>query len=62
MMIQIGGYWGAGFGTAVLLGFGLGWGARGVWWGLAVGLGVVSVLLIWRWSLRERLHLTPRTI
>ncbi|KTT70464.1 multidrug transporter [Sphingomonas endophytica] len=61
MMIQVGGYWGAGFGTALLLGFGLGWGARGVWWGLAAGLGVVSVLLIWRWSRRDRLRPTPRT-
>lgn len=61
MMIQVGGYWGTGFGTALLLGFGLGWGARGVWWGLAAGLGVVSVLLIWRWSRRDRLRPTPRT-
>ncbi|WP_341207748.1 MATE family efflux transporter [uncultured Sphingomonas sp.] len=61
MLIQIAGYWGAGFGTALLLGFGIGWGAAGIWWGLAVGLGVVSALLIRRWSARERLHLTPRT-
>jgi MATE family multidrug resistance protein len=59
MLIQIAGYWGAGFGTALLLGFGLGWGAAGIWWGLAVGLGVVSALLIWRWSARQRLHLSP---
>ncbi|MDR6787797.1 MATE family multidrug resistance protein [Sphingomonas sp. BE138] len=61
MLIQISGYWGAGFGTAVLLGFGLHYGAAGIWWGLATGLGVVSVLLLWRWSARERLGLTPRT-
>ncbi len=61
MLIQVSGYWGAGFGTALLLGFWLGWGAAGIWWGLATGLGVVSALLIWRWSARERLHLTPHT-
>nr|WP_156025162.1 MATE family efflux transporter [Sphingomonas phyllosphaerae] len=61
MLIQVSGYWGAGFGTAILLGFGFGWGAAGIWWGLAVGLGVVSALLLWRWSARERIGLTPRT-
>ncbi len=61
MLIQVSGYWGAGFGTAVLFGFGMGYGAAGIWWGLAVGLGVVSALLLWRWSARDRLHLMPRT-
>lgn len=51
------GYWIAGFGTAVLLGFGLGWQGVGIWTGLAVGLVVVSALLLWRWRARERLGL-----
>jgi Na+-driven multidrug efflux pump len=59
MMIQVFGYWGIGFGIAALLGFTFGWGAIGIWWGLAAGLGVVSALLIWRWSARARLGLLP---
>ncbi|RYY24992.1 MAG: MATE family efflux transporter [Sphingomonadales bacterium] len=53
------GYWVAGFGTAVLLGFGFGWEGVGIWTGLAVGLLVVSILLLWRWHSRARLGLLP---
>lgn len=42
------GYWGFGLGTGWVLGIPLGHGALGVWIGLAVGLGVVSVLLALR--------------
>ncbi|WP_375402678.1 MATE family efflux transporter [uncultured Sphingomonas sp.] len=59
MLIALVGYWAAGFGVAVLLGFGAGWGGVGIWTGLAVGLAVVSVLLGWRWTARERLGLLP---
>lgn len=51
-------YWGVGFGTAVLFGFALGRGAVGVWLGMLTGLIVVSALLLWRWSARDRLGLT----
>jgi MATE family multidrug resistance protein len=48
------GYWGAGFGGGWLLAFPLGYGAVGLWWGLALGLAVVAILLT------IRLHLlTP---
>lgn len=53
------GYWGAGFGAAILLGFQLGWGGLGVWIGLAVGLFVVAGALLWRWMHRERFGLIP---
>ncbi len=53
------GYWVAGFGTSIALGFGLGWQGVGIWTGLAVGLLVVSVLLLWRWHWRARLGLLP---
>jgi len=53
------GYWVAGFGTAILLGFGLGWQGLGIWIGLAVGLAVVATLLLWRWAARARLGLLP---
>lgn len=45
------GYWGIGFLAGCVLAFPLGYGAVGLWWGLALGLAVVAVLLI------ARLHL-----
>jgi MATE family multidrug resistance protein len=59
MLIALGGYWIAGFGTAVWAGFGTSLGGLGVWIGLAVGLAAVAALLTWRWSARERLGLVP---
>lgn len=59
MLIALGGYWVAGFGTAMLLGFAAGWGGVGIWTGLLVGVLVVSVLLGWRWAARERFGLLP---
>jgi len=43
------GYWGFGFGGGWLLAFPLGHGVIGLWWGLALGLAVVAVLLAARW-------------
>jgi MATE family multidrug resistance protein len=45
------GYWGAGFAGGWVLAFPLGYGAVGLWWGLALGLATVAVLLT------ARLHL-----
>ncbi|MES2097715.1 MAG: MATE family efflux transporter [Pseudomonadota bacterium] len=59
MAIAAFGYWVAGFGTAILLGFRFGWQGVGIWVGLAVGLLVVSVLLVLRWAMRARLGLLP---
>jgi MATE family multidrug resistance protein len=42
------GYWGAGFGGGWLLAFPLGFGPAGLWWGLALGLAVVAILLTLR--------------
>jgi len=39
------GYWGIGFVGGWLLAFPLGYGAIGLWWGLALGLAVVAILL-----------------
>lgn len=44
------GYWAVGFVVSVGLGFGAGWGARGVWWGFAAGLLVVAVLMTRRFA------------
>ena len=62
MLIALFGYWVAGFGTAVLLGFSAGWEGIGIWVGLAVGVAVVYGLLLWRWSMRGRIGLLPITI
>jgi MATE family multidrug resistance protein len=54
------GYWIAGMGTAVWLGFGLHWQGVGIWIGLALGLAVVAVLMLGRWLRRDSLGLVPR--
>lgn len=59
MIIAGFGYWVAGFGTAIFLGFHAKWEGVGIWVGLAVGLFVVSGLLVARWAMRERLGLLP---
>jgi MATE family multidrug resistance protein len=56
------GYWVAGFGTSIILGFVFDWQGVGIWAGLAVGLAVVSVLLGSRWARREALGLLPHPI
>ena len=50
------GYWVFGLGSAVVLGFVFGYGAPGLWWGLAIGLAVSASLLFLRWRrLSDRL-------
>lgn len=56
------GYWVIGMGTAVWLGFGLKWHGVGIWIGLAVGLAVVSVMMLGRWMRRDKIGLTPRPV
>ena len=48
MLLAAFGYWGAGFAGGWLLAFPLGYGAVGLWWGLALGLAVVAILLTLR--------------
>ena len=57
MLVALFGYWIVGFGTAIALGFRTPLAGVGIWMGLAAGLLVVSILLMWRWSARERLGL-----
>lgn len=59
MIIAICGYWIAGYGTAIYLGFWTPLAGVGVWIGLAVGLIVVSAVLLLRWRMRARLGLLP---
>lgn len=53
------GYWLVGLGGGALLAFWVGWKGEGVWTGLALGLLMVAVLMLWRWGRRGRLGLIP---
>lgn len=48
------GYWGIGIGAGIYLGFVLKMGGNGIWWGLAIGLGAVAIMMIWRWVQRNK--------
>jgi MATE family multidrug resistance protein len=48
MWSNLAGYFLAGLPLGAWLCFSLGWGARGIWWGLVAGLAAVAVLLGWR--------------
>ena len=50
----------SGIGVGIALAFPFGLKGLGVWIGLASGLAVVAVLMVWRWSRREALGLVPR--
>lgn len=57
MLFAAFGYWVVGLGGGAALAFGAGWKGEGVWTGLALGLAMVAVLMLWRWGRRERLGL-----
>jgi len=57
MLMALGGYWMGGFTISAWLGLFTPLAGLGVWIGLAVGLVVVSVLLLLRWHRREALGL-----
>ena len=59
MVFALFGYWAIGLGVGIALAFALDWRGVGIWSGLAAGLGVVSLLMLWRWSRRDRLGLLP---
>lgn len=52
MLANLMGFWLLGIPLSLFLGFGLGQGAAGLWWGLAVGLAAVATLLLGRVSAR----------
>jgi multidrug resistance protein, MATE family len=51
------GHWCIGFPVALFFGFVLGWGARGLWWGLTAGLITVSIMLLGRFLLITKHHI-----
>lgn len=59
MLFALFGYWLPGLGTSILLGFFTPLQGLGIWIGLAVGLVVVALLMLQRWSRRARLGLLP---
>jgi MATE family multidrug resistance protein len=60
MLFALLGYWGIGLGFGTWLAFERGWGGVGIWAGLALGLAIVAVLMLIRWSLRERIGLAAK--
>ncbi|WP_417621909.1 MATE family efflux transporter [Parasphingorhabdus sp.] len=59
MLFALMGYWFIGVGLGVSLAFWQGWQGVGIWTGLAGGLGVVAILMLARWMMREKLGLLP---
>ena len=59
MLFALFGYWVIGIGVGAWLAFERDWGGVGIWTGLAIGLGIVAVLMLTRWMQRERLGLLP---
>jgi MATE family multidrug resistance protein len=59
MMFAAVGYWVIGIGIGTLLAFPLHMAGIGIWIGLASGLAAVAILMITRWSRREKLGLVP---
>jgi MATE family multidrug resistance protein len=59
MFFALFGYWVVGLGVGVWLAFGRDWEGVGIWVGLASGLALVSALMVARWTMRERLGLSP---
>lgn len=59
MVYALFGYWVIGIGVGAVLAFRMRLEGLGIWIGLATGLAVVSVLMLWRWSRREKLGLVP---
>jgi MATE family multidrug resistance protein len=57
MIFTFVGYWGIGIGIGAWLAFARGWQGQGIWVGLAIGLAIVAVLMIWRWTQRNELGL-----
>ncbi|MFM5918194.1 MAG: MATE family efflux transporter [Novosphingobium sp.] len=59
MVLALTGYWLFGFSASAALGLFTPLAGMGVWLGLAIGLVVVSILLMHRWQARARLGLLP---
>lgn len=54
LVIHLVGFWGVAIPMSAYLGLERGLGARGLWWGLALGLFLVSIVQVWRVRARLR--------
>ena len=54
LLVHVVGFWGCAIPASAYLGLGLGWGAQGLWWGLALGLFFVALVQVWRLRVRLR--------
>jgi MATE family multidrug resistance protein len=54
MLSNLAGHWAVGLPAGALLCFRAGWGVRGLWIGLSIGLVVVAIALVSVWSVRVR--------
>jgi MATE family multidrug resistance protein len=54
LVVNVVGFWLIGFPTSLVLGFTLGFGPQGLWWGLVAGLTAVAFFLLMRISWRFR--------
>jgi MATE family multidrug resistance protein len=61
MLLAAGGYWLAAFPAAIWLGLFTSWHGQGVWAGLAFGLTLVAILLVWRFAVRTGRDAAPAT-
>ncbi len=52
LWISMAGYWGIGLGIGTWLCFPLGYGAKGLWWGLIMGPVFANILMFWRFHVR----------
>lgn len=56
MLLGLVSYWCIGISVAYLLAFVLHWEGYGVWWGLAIGISVSAILLIWRFRVSAKVR------
>ncbi len=56
MILAFVAYWVVGLPLGYVLAFPLGWGAQGIWSGLAVALGCAALALVWRFGLKSRVE------
>ena len=59
MFANIVSYWMVGLPVSILLGFRLGWGPHGLWWGLTTGLAVSAVVLTVKFAAVSRRPIAP---
>ncbi|AUB34729.1 TC.MATE, multidrug resistance protein, MATE family [Nostoc flagelliforme CCNUN1] len=56
MLIGIFAYWCVGLFTGYTFGISSGYGAIGLWWGLAIGLAIAAIIMTWRFSKKTTNH------